>query len=132
MLHVYRALLRLYPREYRDNFAPEMTAVFERMAGEHRSADALARLRFAAREIAGVIVGAAEAWVRSLSGRRLCSAARRDAQSETAAAEARIRTLVNRIEHAIATHDFETARSCSREELRERERLREARDRSAG
>jgi hypothetical protein len=114
MRSVYSALLSLYPRAWRETFAAEMLAVFDQAASDRRSEGVWAYLAFAAAEMLGVVKGACLA--------RLG----REARPEPAAVtlDARIRLLIDRTVHAIATHDFETARRCAREEeaLRARQR----------
>jgi hypothetical protein len=121
---IYASLLRLYPRSYRECFTKEMLAVFEQAAEEHSRQGLAAFARFLTAEIAGVLKGAVVEW--SAGARE--SPAPCSAGEELAAAEARIDLLVRRIVHAIANHDFETARSCSCEEQRERENLRQLRE----
>jgi hypothetical protein len=58
MHHVYRMLLRLYSRDYRDEFADEMIAVFEQSAVERLAQGWRAYAGFLVREYAGLIAGA--------------------------------------------------------------------------
>jgi hypothetical protein len=58
MRRAYRALLRLYPREYRVQFAEEMLAVFTRAAEERRAQGWLPFAKFAVNECAGLLSGA--------------------------------------------------------------------------
>jgi hypothetical protein len=118
---IYARLLRLYPADYRQSFGAEMTTVFERAVLDCRSHGVL---HFLLSEGAGLLIGAAGAWLAKAAGTRRCSIAGSVAPSEIAATEARINVLVKRTVHAIATHDFETARACSSEERREQEKLR--------
>ncbi len=148
---VYSALLRLYPRDYTAAFADEMAAAFERACAEHRRGGRAALVRFAVSEMAGLFTGAAREWIAKLttdsSVRGRClpdlrkmrpagvprelwfGAANAGVEQsslplEVAQAEERVTSLVNRIVHAIANHDFPSARSYSYEEYRERDNLR--------
>jgi hypothetical protein len=58
MLTVYRKLLRLYPAEHRELFGEEMLAVLREESGDHAQKKLLARGRFFAREITGLVNGA--------------------------------------------------------------------------
>jgi hypothetical protein len=77
MIWAYRALLRLYPRDYRAMFAREMRNAFEITADETRARGRFALLRFVAFELIGLIRGAASEWIaklmtdRALRGRAL-------------------------------------------------------------
>jgi len=53
---VYRALLRLYPYDFRAAFAREMLAAYERVGAERRRA-----------ELAGLLAGAAAEWIAKLT-----------------------------------------------------------------
>jgi hypothetical protein len=55
MKGIYRALLHLYPADYRAMFADEMARAFDRIAEEHPSA--------IHQEIVGLIAGAAAEWI---------------------------------------------------------------------
>jgi hypothetical protein len=67
---VYRALLRLYPRDYRAAFAAEMSRAFGLAAGERRGQGRAAYLRFVLGESIGLIGGAASEWVAKLTTSR--------------------------------------------------------------
>jgi hypothetical protein len=114
---VYALFLRLYPRPWRESFTEEMLGVFEQAVEEHRSARGAAFARFIAAEFLGVLAGAVVERVRGAP----------EQQPAASGAEARISKLTEQTVHAIATHDFETARRCASEEERERARLRELR-----
>ncbi len=133
---LYRALLRLYPEDYAATFASEMMAAFEKGWEEH-SRRFPSLLRFASMEFAGLIAGAATEWMaklttnRSVRDRNLselrfagpAAAAPSSLPLDLAQAQQRVTLLVERIVHAIANHDFESARRYSYEEHRERENL---------
>lgn len=58
MRRVYTTLLRLYPRDYRELFAAEMSAAFEEASEERRREGAAIFLRFAVAELTGLGAGA--------------------------------------------------------------------------
>ena len=68
MLPLYRALLRLYPAAYRCEFANEMMDVLSEVQGEARKKNALTRIFFAVRETRGLLAGAFEEHLRSVTG----------------------------------------------------------------
>ncbi len=75
MRRAYRFCLLLYPRHHRDRFAEEMLSVFEEAvcrAPRHQGWAWYVRFAFA--EVAGLVAGAADAWL----------AARPSAESEPA------------------------------------------------
>jgi hypothetical protein len=61
---MYRALLRLYPRDYLAAFAPEMLRAFELAAAEHRGRGQAA---FVLGELIGLMRGAAAEWIAKLT-----------------------------------------------------------------
>jgi hypothetical protein len=71
MLRLYRSLLFLYPVAYRDEFGPEMTAVFLQAEEEHDGRSLAARALFYGRESGGLILGAAQSHFRSVFGNNL-------------------------------------------------------------
>jgi|SRR5581483_8932501 len=115
----YRVLLSLYPAEYREQFASEMAAVFDRTWPERRENAAA----FLIRETAGAIGGAARQWLNPAPAPAL-ACAQSDLPPEVLAAQQRTDALVERMVQAIATHRFEEARRCAREETEARETLR--------
>lgn len=144
MRRLYVILLRLYPRDFRAAFGHEMTAAFDQSAAERRLRGRGTFLRFAFKETAGLVFGAAAEWVaklttdRPLRGRTLPDVTlMRPAgvswddhyrnsflPDELMQAQTQVDLLVNRIIYAIAHHDFEHARSYSHEEAKARETLR--------
>jgi len=70
MLSVYRKLLRLYPHVYRDNFSEEMMSVLAGLEADVKAAGPVARLRFYARESAGLMLGAVTEHWHQVSARR--------------------------------------------------------------
>ncbi len=63
----YRALLRLYPMDYRTCFAAEMLSAFEAAANERRKQGMLRSGHFVLAELAGLLRGAAAEWMAKLS-----------------------------------------------------------------
>jgi hypothetical protein len=55
---VYKWLLRIYPRQYADQFGQEMTSVFEQAAAEQLKKGRFAFARFVIYELAGLVTGA--------------------------------------------------------------------------
>ncbi|HEY7307470.1 MAG TPA: hypothetical protein VH601_25320 [Bryobacteraceae bacterium] len=135
---IYRALLQLYPADYRKAFAAEMLGVFEKAALEHAGKRA-AFGRFATAELFGLITGAGAEWIarftmvnsiRRRSALGICAQSGGSAvPEEVIQAQDRVSSLVGRIVHAIANHDFPAARSYAYEESKERENLRLLRER---
>ncbi len=68
MLGVFRALLRLYPFAYREEFAEEMLTVLTEVHRERKTRSSLARAIYFCRESAGLVGGAIQEHTRSLLG----------------------------------------------------------------
>jgi hypothetical protein len=142
----YKILLRLYPRDYRDRFAPEMSSAFEEAASDRRRLGRGVYVRFAIAELVGLTIGAGIEWIaklttdasirgRSLPDRLLMrppgvsweahyGSARRRLPEEVSEAQRHTELLVQRMVHAISHHDFPQARRYSDEERQARENLR--------
>lgn len=138
MKRIYKALLRLYPADYRELFAAEMLSVFTEAAEARRKPPAL--VAFALTELIGLIGGAGAEWAAKFttdpSVRARCLA--RDAKlaapcgspdrdslpQEVIEAQQRVTLVISRMVYAIAHHDFPGARTYSHEERAERETLR--------
>jgi hypothetical protein len=144
---VYAALLRLYPREYRDAFAEEMSSAFETAAEERRAHGRLPFAWFLLAEWGGLLAGAAADRLAKLTTRRsvrgrvlpdlrlmrppeippevwFAGLRRRPARDE---AHGRVDLLVDRMMFAIAARDFKAARDISYQERGERDQLRRLR-----
>jgi hypothetical protein len=137
-----RALLRLYPSDYRALFALEMQNAFERAAEECRSRGRPVFVRFLIREFIGLLWGAGAEWVakfttdssvrgrcfRDLRMMQLAGAYRSDREGSVPDrvmdAQTRISVLIQRMVGAIANHDFPGARRYSDEERLARDELR--------
>jgi len=135
MKRVYGVFLRLYPREYRDLFGPEVLSVFAQAAEEQRARGWSTWAWFMASELSGALVSAGGHWIDRFSARRraadpeVAGARRRGLFSALDEAQNRIDLNLKRMEHAIAHHDFAAARAYSIEDLKAREELRRLRDR---
>jgi len=70
MQRVFASLLRLYPPEYRGQFAAEMAAVFQETCRDRREEGWLSYVLFLLTEVAGLLYGAAEARLQESHGRR--------------------------------------------------------------
>ena len=135
MILVFRALIRLYPRDHRTRFGAEMQSVFEEAAHEHRRHGWTAYLRFALAEYAGLVIGSGAAWAIKLAGRgyvrdpRLIRAASvAPLPHEVQEAQDRLTLNLNGLLHAISHHQFLQARVYAAEEQRAREELRRLRE----
>jgi hypothetical protein len=116
MKHVWKMLLRLYPPAHRASFAAEMEEVFEQAAEERRRQGWLSFAGFLLAELFGLLLGAGAAWTRETRSR----GPNGDPVAKT---KTLIEANLRRMEHAIATHQFERARFFSHYHLKLRERL---------
>jgi hypothetical protein len=111
----YSMLLGLYPMEFQVQFGGEMLAIFQQAAAEQRERGGVNLLRFALREMLGLVVGAA--------GARLSNAGEsRDLPfpSDISSAEKYIDLMSRRVIRAISTHDFPKARLYDSQDRRAR------------
>jgi hypothetical protein len=72
MLPLYRSLLRLYPAAYRDKYGEEMMAVLFEVQAEIEKKGWFARVLFCAREATGLLHGAMQEHVRSITSSHGC------------------------------------------------------------
>jgi len=131
MRRAYRFCLLLYPRRHRDQFAEEMTAIFEQMCDERNQQGRSWHVRFAFGEFTGLIAGAASAWLDRHPGAStppVQAPAQKWMPQELMEAQQRVDTNVAAMVHAIANHQFERARALSNEERIARENLRTLRE----
>jgi hypothetical protein len=70
MFSAYRCLLHLYPAPHRVEFGDEMLAVFHEARAEASEKGLLVRAAFYARELKGLLIGAFNERVRSITGSR--------------------------------------------------------------
>jgi hypothetical protein len=119
MKGVWNTLLRWYPRAHRESFGTEMEAVFDQAAEEHRTRGWLSFAGFLIAEVLGLLKGIGCAWIAE-SRRGPISVGMPD---EAASTQTLIAANLRRMEHAIATHQFEKARFYSHYDLQLRERL---------
>jgi post-segregation antitoxin (ccd killing protein) len=129
MKGAFQLCLILYPREHRDRFAEEMTQVFEQAAEERRALGWTWYVTFALGEIVGLLVGAAEAWmrVREVSApkpvAKVAAASSSYVPQELLEAQQRVDANVAAMVQAIANHQFERARFLSNQEREARANL---------
>jgi hypothetical protein len=135
MRKLYKLLLRFYPREIRVTFATEMLAVFDQAAEERRGQGTAAYARFAAGELAGLLL---QAVTTRISRRRpdpavdLGAMRPPDVSRETYAAaidelleaKQRFAFTLARMQKAISQNDFRQARYYAEEDRQAREHLR--------
>ena len=119
---IYRAILRLYPAEYRAVFASEMVATFDQAAADSGKRGILHFVLFATCEFAGLLKG--------LFTERMARRAAQDGYittgclstedtqlpAEIVEVQNRLARLLRGMEFAIAHHDFPKARFYSNEE----------------
>ncbi|MGP0072762.1 MAG: hypothetical protein ACLPWF_12620 [Bryobacteraceae bacterium] len=134
MRRAYKVFLFLYPRAHRDQFADEMTEVFEEAAAERSAQGRSWYVRFAFSEIAGLIGGATEAWMRVREVSAPKPAPDSPATSslylpqELREAQQRVDANIAAMVQAIANHQFERARFLSDQERVARANLTSLRD----
>jgi hypothetical protein len=128
MKRAYDVLLRLYPREHRDQFAEEMTRVFEEASAERRALGWAWYVRFLLWEMSGLIAGAAGAWVsQNRKGSpeiSIASAPQNALPQDLLKAQQRVELTTAAMVRAIANRQFERARVHSDQEHQAREKLR--------
>jgi hypothetical protein len=122
MKRAYKFLLLLYPRGHRDRFADEMLSVFEEASAERAGHASGWYVRFAFAEIAGLLAGAAEAWLERRPEQEAPAVGA--LPDELAEAQRRVDASIAGMVHAIANHQFESARLHSDRERQARETLR--------
>ena len=123
MQRFYRAILGLYPAEYRSAFTTEMVEAFQEASASFRKRGLLEWIWFATREFAGLLKGAVAEHIAKwntqdayLTSR---SASRPDSDEfpvEIVDIQRRLEHLIRSMEFAIAHHDFPKARFYSNEE----------------
>ena len=128
MRRAYKFFLFLYPRGHRDQFADEMTQVFEEAAAERRAQGRSWYVRFALSEVAGLIGGAAEAWMVSQRPPKAPDTSPLFLPQELREAQQRVDANVAAMVQAIANHQFERARFLSDQERVARANLTSLRD----
>lgn len=122
MQALYRAILRLYPPEYRAAFASEMIEVFEQASVNSGARSLPKRAWFAAREFTGLLKGVVSEhgakWAAKDTYITSRCASRQDDElpAEIAEVRGRLEDLLRSMEFAIAHHDFPKARFYSNEE----------------
>jgi len=126
MKRAYQFMLLLYPRDHRDRFAEEMAGVFEEARNERHYQGWAWYVRFAFWETAGLIGGAASAWLdrRPVPEASVSGAGHRTLPQEILEAQQRVDRNIAGMVHAISHHDYQGARRYSDEERQARENLR--------
>jgi len=139
MKRCYDMLLRLYPRDLQVLFSAEMSEVFRKGEDERRAEGWAAFARFALGELLGLVAGAAAEWSARLAGAvhgersldltkmRPAGVSRQTygtAVDEVLEARKRVDFNLNRMQEAIAGHQFREARFYSDEDRKAREHLR--------
>jgi hypothetical protein len=124
MTRIYQFLLTLYPRKYRELFASEMIQVFQEAAGERRDHGRGAYAGFVLREMLGLMMGAAGAWLGRDPVRPAAPTGVPSCPPEIVEAQRRVDASIAGMVHAIAHHDFQKARFYSIAERKLREKLR--------
>lgn len=138
MRAVYAVLLGLYPAKDREIFAAEMMETFEAAAKEARGRGMAAYVRFAGRELAGLLAGLVSERLRVMFSNESylqveCLAAEASVESMgVAELETRIERLIHGMEYAIAHHGFVRARLYSDQERMARGQLQRLLNDSAG
>jgi hypothetical protein len=125
MKRTYRFMLLLYPRGNRDRFAEEMAGVFEEARNERHYQGWVWYVRFTFSEIAGLIGGAASAWVdrRPVPAAPVASTSQQSLPQEIVEAQEQVDRNIAGMVHAISHHDYQGARRYSDEERRARDVL---------
>ena len=122
MRQAYRAILRLYPAEHRAIFAEEMLQTFGQAALDWRNQGFPAFMCFAAWELTGLLSGVFMEWISKWTAQDgymnspCLSQQESNLPAEVVDIEKRLKLLINRMEFAIAHHDFPRARLYSDEE----------------
>jgi hypothetical protein len=120
MKRVWKMLLQLYPLAHRQKFAAEIEAVFDQAAEERRARGWRSFAGFGIAELAGLLTGAGTAWTTTSSHAEPLNAEVPNGVTRT---QTLIEANLRRMEHAIATHQFEKARFFSHVDRKLRERL---------
>ena len=105
MRRVYALLLRLYPREYRELFGPEVLNVFAQAADDQRQRGLANWLRFFITEFSDAIAAATRLWLD-----RIFAHPHREL----------VGTPLEKMTMAIARQDYLAARAWSIEDLKSR------------
>jgi hypothetical protein len=117
---MFRALLWLYPSEFRKQFSSEMISVFEQRAGERFAEKGTVSVAFLVTEFFAIVKGANMMWFsKILPFRRESSGAQVQATQLSLEEAVNLRKLaIEKMVAAIADHDFIAARRYSDEEAR--------------
>lgn len=132
LMWVFHFLLPLCPPEHRAIFAPEMLELLKETNGEQRRRGGSAHIDFVLKESLGLLVGAAAEWRTKfvhedyLADQRLPSQTEPEASLPAEVIEARkhVQFILDRMDRAIASHQFEKASFYFHAEHKAREHLR--------
>lgn len=134
---VFRALLHLYPQRHREVLGPEMQAVFEKNAQEHRLRGSVAYVRFVLVELGSLILHAVIAQFVNITHKddlenrasfHTTSAPPDHLPEEVLQAQNRVAVSLDHLLFAISHDQFVQARFYSNEERKARENLRQMRE----
>lgn len=135
MRSAFALLLRSYPATTRELLGDEMVRVFAEAAADHRARGRWVYARFAAAEVAGLLVGCIRAWTRvwradrSLDLRKMrppevSKQEYATALDEVLSAQREVAMNLARMQNAIARREYVKARFYSDEERKARAYLR--------
>lgn len=122
MRNFYKAILALYPAEYRTAFAPEMLQTLEEAIADRRTRGRAAFLSFAVCELTGILTGLISEWMAKWTARegyitsRCSPRSISDLPMEVVEVQQRLDRALASMVFAIAHHDFPKARFYSNEE----------------
>src|SRR5579875_1393124 len=129
MRTLYRAILWLYPAEYKAAFATEMWGTFEQARADSKNRGILHFALFTLRELLGLLRGLFAQRIANVTAHDAYVTARSASSHEVGAStdigdiQRHIDFLIRSMEYAIAHHDFPKARYYSVEERMARARL---------
>jgi hypothetical protein len=132
-IHFHRALIYLYPENFRRQFSEEMISVFERRAGERFVNRKSVSVAFLLSEFCGIVRGASSMWLANLlSGSQESSVSNEvDSIAEPVSIVEVTRqreTAIKNMVAAITRHDFSQARHYSYQEAHLNRRAQEMQD----
>jgi hypothetical protein len=122
---VYRALLWLYPFDFRQQFSEEMISVFEQRAGERFANGEAVSFTFLLAEYTGIVKGAYVMWFSKILAfdRKQTSAGTTTSELNLEEAKTLRDLTIRKMVGAIAKHDFVAARRLSDEEAQLKHRI---------
>ncbi|MGB8538884.1 MAG: hypothetical protein WCD57_20845 [Acidobacteriaceae bacterium] len=118
---IYRALLWLYPSEFRQQFSEEMVSIFEQRAGDRFADKGAVSFAFLLMEFSSIVKGANIMWFSKILPfrREPLESGATSTNILTAEEATKLRNeAIQKMVAAIADHDFVAARRFSDEETR--------------